>query len=513
MFVRNAPWIAFGCSVLALGVVLALWFGVPTTPDRTEAPDPGDDPPLIVLAAVALRPAMGPAVAEYEREYGVRIEPRYNASENLLTSLKVTGQGDLFVPADDSYVSAARADGLVDVDYDLAGMTGVAVFKKDHPKPADQLTWDDFLKARIAQPNVESTAVGKITKQRLAEGGRWAAVEKARPTSMGTVTEAANAVHLGSADAAIVWDATAHSYKDLKVARLPDLDRVTARVTAAICTKSRAREHARLFAEYLSDPETGQKHFRAAGYAPPVRPAKANAAVPTGDRELTLYAGAMLRPAIEATITAFEAREGVRVTRVYNGCGILVTQMKAGKVPDLYLACDPRFMGDVASLFERPEVVSNNQLVMAVPKGNPAGLKELKDLGKPGLRVGVGHEQQCALGAITKETFIQSGVYAAVRKNVRVESPTGDLLVNQLLTGALDAVVCYVSNVVPNRDKIEGVPITGLPCSTPEQPIAVARGSTNPALAERLIEVIRSAESRGRFEQAGFGWGRRESKK
>jgi molybdate transport system substrate-binding protein len=513
MFLRNAPWIAFGCSVLALAVVLAVWFGVPTTPETTDPPDTGDDPAVIVLTAAALRPAMEPAAAEYEREYGVRIELRFNASENLLTSLKVAGQGDLFIPADDSYVAAARADNLVDVDYDLAGMTGAAVFRKDHPKAAEQLTWDDFLKARIAQANTESTAVGKITKQRLAEVGRWGPIEKARPTSMGTVTEAANAVHLGSADTAIVWDAIANSYKNLKVARLPGLERITARVTAAICAKARSREHARWFAQYLSDPKTGQKHFRAAGYAEPVRQARARTEGPAGDRELTLYAGAMLRPAIEETIQEFEAREGVRVTRVYNGCGILVTQMKAGKTPDLYLACDPRFMGDVASLFERPEVVSNNQLVIAVPKGNPAGLKELKDLGQPGLKVGVGHEQQCALGAITKETFLQSGVYAAVRKNIRVESPTGDLLVNQLLTEALDAVVCYVSNVVTNSDKIEGIPVTGIPCSTPEQPIAVARGSTNPALAEKLIEAIKSAESRKRFEQAGFGWGRRESKK
>ena len=34
----------------------------------------------------------------------------------------------------------------------------------------------------------------------------------------------------------------------------------------------------------------------------------------------------------------------------------------------------------------------------------------------------------------------------AVMKNVKVQSPTGDLLVNQLLTGSLDAVVAYISN-------------------------------------------------------------------
>jgi molybdate transport system substrate-binding protein len=320
------------------------------------------------------------------------------------------------------------------------------------------------------------------------------------------VTEAANAVKLGSADGAIIWDATAAQYPTLKVARLPHLDRVTANLTVAVCKDAQSRAEARRFAEYLAGP--GQKHFRAAGIAP-AREApkpKARGARPGEKAEILLYAGAMLRPAIEETIKEFEEREHVAVTRVYNGCGILVGQMRTGPKPDLYFACDPRFMGEVADLFLKPETVSNNQLVIAVPKGNPHRLRELSDLGKKDLKVGVGHEQQCALGAITKETFIKSGVYAKVRKNVLVESPTGDLLVNQILTGALDAVVCYVSNVTPNADKLDAIPVTGIPCAAPEQPVAIAKGSAKQELAAKLIEYIQSAESRERFERLGFGW-------
>jgi len=93
-------------------------------------------------------------------------------------------------------------------------------------------------------------------------------------------------------------------------------------------------------------------------------------------------------------------------------------------------------MDDVQDLFEAPKVVSSNQLVIAVRKGNPLGIRTLADLGKPGLRIGVGHEQQCALGTITKETFVRVGLYAQIRKNVAVVSPTGDFLVNQLRSGA-----------------------------------------------------------------------------
>lgn len=509
---RRLPWIAFAVSAAVLAGLVVMGLRDRTGDEGDPQPQPPADekPVVLVHTAAALRVPVEKAAAEFEQTYNVKVRLQFGPSEGLLTTLKETKQGDLFLPADDTYVDAARAAGLVEQDYPLATLTGVAVFRPDFPKDPKDITWDDVFRPgfRLVQPNPDATAVGKLTRQGLTEPGLWDRIEEMKPAGMGTVTEAANAVKLGSADGAIVWDAVAAQYPTLKVVKLPHLDRVTANVSAAVCKNANARSEARWFAEYLA--EQGQAHFKAAGYAPP-RPApkpQARGALPEEDAEITVYAGSMLRPALEETIKEFEQKENVRVTRVYNGCGILVGQMRAGRVPDLYMSCDPRFMGEVADLFLRPEVVSNNQLVIAVKKGNPHGLKGLKDLGKDGLRVGVGHEQQCALGAITKETFLKSGVYAAVRKNIQVEAPTGDLLVNQLLTGALDAVVCYRSNVNPNAETLDAVPVTGIPCAAPEQPVAIAKDSSNQELAAKLVEYIRSRESKERFEKNGFGWGR-----
>ncbi len=54
-------------------------------------------------------------------------------------------------------------------------------------------------------------------------------------------------------------------------------------------------------------------------------------------------------------------------------------------------------MTQVHDLFDDPIAVSTNQLVILVRKGNPLQIRSLKDLGKPGVRLGVGHEKQCAL--------------------------------------------------------------------------------------------------------------------
>lgn len=179
--------------------------------------------------------------------------------------------------------------------------------------------------------------------------------------------------------------------------------------------------------------------------------------------------------------------------------------MTAGQHPDLFFACDARFMSDAQQWFADPVTLSTNQLVIAVQKGNPHGVTSLKDLSKPGLKVGVGHEQQCALGAITRETFIQSGVYKEVAKNIVVRSPTGDLLINQLRAKALDVVIAYRSNALP-FDDIEFTPVTGIPCASPLQPVAVGKETRFPQLTRRLIQALQSAESRQRFESTGFGW-------
>src|SRR5439155_10656852 len=182
----------------------------------------------------------------------------------------------------------------------------------------------------------------------------------------------------------------------------------------------------------------------------------------------------MLRPAMEDAIEQFEKREGASVTRVYNGCGILVAAMRAGERPDAYFACDKSFMDQVSDLFLDAMDVSQNQLVILVHKGNPRGIRSLGDLAQKDLKVGVGHEKQCALGVLTRQTLVQSKQYEPVMKNVVVQSPTGDFLVNQLRTGSLDAVIAYISNATASGDKLEAIRID-IPCALAPQPSAVSK--------------------------------------
>ena len=76
--------------------------------------------------------------------------------------------------------------------------------------------------------------------------------------------------------------------------------------------------------------------------------------------------------------------------------------------------------------------------------------------------MGIGHEKQCAMGWVTQNTFREGGVQQEVMENVTVQTPTGDMLVNQMRAGSLDAAVVYLSNTAGSGDFLDAVRIQGL---------------------------------------------------
>jgi molybdenum ABC transporter molybdate-binding protein len=491
----NGSWLAFLGSVLLFVALVGLlaW-------DSRRGEGPRADGPLLIHCAAGFRAPVEAIAREYEGAFGVPVRLQYGGSQTLLSGVEISRTGDLFLPADDSYIQMARQKDLIDEVFPLARFAPVLAVRKGNPLGI--ATSKDLLneKVRLVQANPDAAAVGKVVREVFLKNGQWETLRRRTLVFEPTVSDVANVLKVGTADAGFVWDATVRQYPELEAVLLPDLAGASGKLAAAVLRSSQQPTAALHFARYLAARDKGLPHFAALGVSTVEGDAWTD--VP----ELRLLAGAMLRPAVEETIAAFERREGVTIVRVYNGCGILVAQMRTGdRPPDAYFACDKSFMNQVSDLFLDPVSVSANQLVILVPKGNPHGIRSLRDLGKPGLRVGVGHEKQCALGTLTQETLRQGKALAEVMKNVKVQTPTGDMLVNQLRTGSLDAVVAYLSNATEAAEELQAIAID-VPCAVAVQPVAVAKGSANRYLAGRLVDTLRSAASRERFEAFGFTW-------
>ena len=120
-----------------------------------------------------------------------------------------------------------------------------------------------------------------------------------------------------------------------------------------------------------------------------------------------------------------------------------------------------------------------------------------------GLRVGLANEQQSALGALTARLLREESVYDAVQKNVVANTPTADLLVNQISTGALDAVVVYEANMNYQKDNLDIIAVD-LPLARAIQTYAVSTDTKYPRMMARLLAAIESEESTLRYRETGF---------
>jgi molybdate transport system substrate-binding protein len=146
-------------------------------------------------------------------------------------------------------------------------------------------------------------------------------------------------------------------------------------------------------------------------------------------------------------------------------------------------------------------------VVLLVAKGNPQGLAELEDLCRADLRVGLAHPENSALGSLTQGLLERANLTERLQSsgNVKVESPTGDYLVNQLRVGALDVAVVYASNAAMALEEVERVPLD-LPGALALQPFAAAKSTQHPLVLARLLAELTSDASKARFEELGFQW-------
>jgi molybdenum ABC transporter molybdate-binding protein len=214
--------------------------------------------------------------------------------------------------------------------------------------------------------------------------------------------------------------------------------------------------------------------------------------------------------AVDKAIRAFEKREGVRVTTVYNGCGILVSQIKAGQRPDAYLTCDTSFMAQVNNRFSEIQNVSKTQIVIIADKANTHNIHSLQDLTKKGLKIGVCNPQQSALGTLTARLLKRRSLYESIMKNVRSQTPTADLLVNQMRTGSLDAAIVYMANTSQVKDKFTIIPVEN---ANATQNFGLGVNSGHKNLIRRLFQFIISDSSKKNYLKNGFEWKYQQSKK
>jgi len=462
-----------------------------------------DKKALVVYCAAGLKNSVEAIAQEYEKETGTVIELQYGGSGLLLSNLQVSKQGDIFIAADESYIKLAKEKGLVAETLILARQSPVLAVKTGNPKKISSV--QDLLKPNIkyAIANPEAASIGKLCQRVFKAKGNWDELAKHVTVMKPTVSDIANDLAIGTVDAAFVWDATVNQVPGIESVTLPEFAGISENVTAGILNSTKDPTLALHFARYLAAPDRGGVEFKKRGYSLTENDLWQN------KPEIQIFIGSVNRRAVEKGLQDFAAREGVGITTVINGCGILCATMrtmaktKEGKVPDAYYACDICFVQPVADLYPEAVMLSDTDVVIAVKKGNPKNVQTLADLARPGLKVGLANYEQSSLGFITKRILDHAGLFKSVNANASSEVPVGDLLANQLAVGSLDAIICYTINVRPHAEQLDTIAINDIGARA-VQPFSVAKNSPNRQLTRRLLVYLQ--EHKDQFLEAGFRW-------
>jgi molybdate transport system substrate-binding protein len=461
-----------------------------------------DSTEILLFCAAGIKAPISEAAKAYEDEFGIKVQIQYGGSGTLLSNLEISNQGDLYIAADTSYTDIARDKGLVQETIPLSLLQPVIAVPEGNPKNITSV--DDLLRdeLRLSLANPDAASVGKTAKKLLGKIGLWEKINKAVQDNgvfKPTVNEVANDVKLGTVDAAIVWDITVNQYDELEAIPIRGSEDFIKHVTIGVLTQSKQSAEALRFARYLAASEKGGPIFEKNGF-----PAVAGdpwAKAP----EILYYSGGVNRIAIEDTLKAFQNREGVSIVTVYNGCGILLGQIKSGGQPDMYHTCDVSFMKGVEKQFGMASEISRTDIVIIVPKGNPFNIQSLADLASTKLQLGVCNEEQSTLGTMTANLLRANNLYEAVSQNIVVNTPTADLLVSQLTVGKLDAAIVYKANTTFIRDSVDVISLV-LDGAVATQTIAVAQKTRYPQLLERLENTLRRTKSEELFLNSGFDW-------
>jgi molybdate transport system substrate-binding protein len=242
---------------------------------------------------------------------------------------------------------------------------------------------------------------------------------------------------------------------------------------------------------------------RAPGSAPP--PAT-DSGRPAPAAEITVYAAASLRDALQEIAPACEAAAGGRLVFNFGASNDLARQIVAANKADIFFSADEAWMDHVAreGLVDPASrrTILSNRLVVVVPEGphpaitSPASLTTVR-------RLALANPDAVPAGRYAKAWLEKAGVWAKVSDKV-VGFPDVRATLAAVESGAVDAGVVYRTDarVAHHTQVAFEVPEEDAPRIA--YAVAALQGRPSVAAARRAIDCFIGADARAVFERLGF---------
>jgi molybdate transport system substrate-binding protein len=222
-------------------------------------------------------------------------------------------------------------------------------------------------------------------------------------------------------------------------------------------------------------------------------------ATATGKGSVTVFAAASLTESFTQIGKDFEAANpGMKVTFNFAGSSALATQIGQGAPADVFASASPTNMKTVTT--DGPPVTFvKNQLVIAVPNGNPKGIAGLADLTRPGVKVAL-CAAQVPCGAAAKKALDAASVTLTP---VTLEQDVKAAL-SKVKLGEVDAALVYRTDAKAAASDVDGIEFPESAGAVNDYPIAVLKDAPNKTGAQAFVAYVRSDKGMAVLTAAGF---------
>jgi molybdate transport system substrate-binding protein len=196
-----------------------------------------------------------------------------------------------------------------------------------------------------------------------------------------------------------------------------------------------------------------------------------------------------------------QAHPGVKVAFDFDASSALASSIQQGQSADVFASAAAANMDTVVQSgdVEAPQNFTRNQMEIATPPGNPAGITSVADLARPGVKVAL-CDPAVPCGAVAAQVFKN----AHVTVKATASEPDVKSALGVVTTKEVDAGMVYVTDVRAAGSQVTGVPIPASANSSTTYPIAVVKDSKDHAAARAWVDYVLSPAGQQVLRADGF---------
>ena len=215
------------------------------------------------------------------------------------------------------------------------------------------------------------------------------------------------------------------------------------------------------------------------------------------DAKITVYAAASLTDAFPKIAPAQRYQFG--------GSNTLAAQITQGAPADVFASANMTLPNQLyaSGLCSKPVVFTRNTLVVVVPKVNPAHIRSIYDLAKPGVKLVVAGPG-VPVGSYTLQILKNMNLSGPVLKNVVSRETDVREVLAKVALGEADAGFVYSTDAKTVSGKVKVIKVPAWAQPKVQYGICVVSKSSNKTAARAFVKKVLSKAGQTRLRAYGF---------